>query len=234
MRVLITRPRPDAEAFAKSLHALGHTTLIEPLIDIAFEAGPPLDLRGVQALLFTSANGVRAAARRTTERTIRVLAVGPATAAEAAAQGFTRVAESSGKGVDALAQTARATLKPADGALVHATGSVSAGDLKAALAPSGFAVRTEQLYQARAARRLTSALIAELAAGRIDVATFFSPRTARVFAELLAPHASSCASIVALALSPAVAAALAPVRFRKTLVAAQPNAASLLDLLKSA
>ena len=81
MRVLITRPRHDAEAFAALLHARGHTTFIEPLIDIEFRSGPPLDLNGVQAIALTSANGARAAAARTAERNIRTIAVGPATAA---------------------------------------------------------------------------------------------------------------------------------------------------------
>src|SRR5262245_57364398 len=100
MRVLITRPRPDADALADRLHAMGHATIIEPLIDIEFANGPDLDLQGAQALLVTSANGARAAARRTRERTMPLIAVGPASAAEAKAQGFTDIRVSSGEGVD--------------------------------------------------------------------------------------------------------------------------------------
>lgn len=236
MRVLVTRPRADAETFAERLHTLGHTTFIEPLIDIAFDDGPTLDLTGVQALLLTSANGARAAVRRTTERAIRVLAVGPATGAEARALGFTRVNESTGEGVDALAETVREQLNPAQGALLHVTGTATAGDLKAALAPSGFAVRAKRLYDARAADGLSASFTAEITAGRLEAATFFSPRTAERFVTLiraakLEPH---CAKIAALALSDAVAKALTPLRFRKVLVAAHPNAAALLDLLKQA
>jgi len=234
MRVLVTRPLSDAEDLAERLHALGHTTFIEPLIDIAFSEGPALDLGGVQALLFTSANGARAAARRTIERTIRVLAVGPATGAEAKALGFTRVGESTGEGVDALAHTVRKQLNPAQGTLLHVTGTVAAGDLKAALAPSGFTVRTEQLYDARAANHLSVSLTAELTAGCIDAATFFSPRTAEQFVTLIraASLEAPCEKIAALALSGAVANALAPLHFRKVLAAMHPNAAALLDLLK--
>jgi uroporphyrinogen-III synthase len=142
MHVLITRPRRDAEVLAKQLQALGHTTLIEPLIDVAFAAGPRLAMNRVQALLLTSANGARAAARRIAERDMHVLAVGPATAAEATALGFTRITKSTGEGVDALAKTVRETLKPPDGTLVHVTGTATAGDLKSALAPAGFTVRS--------------------------------------------------------------------------------------------
>ena len=234
MRVLVTRPLSDAEELAERLHARGHTTFIEPLIDIVFREGTALDLDGVQALLFTSANGARAAARRTIERTIRVLAVGPATGAEARAVGFTNVSESSGEGIDALALTVRKQLNPARGTLLHGTGTATAGDMKVALQPSGFTVRTEQLYDARAADSLSRTFTAELTAGRIDAATFFSPRTADRFVTLIraAKLEAPCEKITALALSDAVANALAPLRFRKVLVAMHPNAAALLDLLK--
>lgn len=234
MRVLVTRPRADAETLAERIHALGHTTFIEPLIDIVFDDGPDLDLSGVQALLLTSANGARAAAHRTTERAIRVLAIGAATGAEARALGFSRISESTGEGVDAMAQSVREHLNPAHGTLLHVAGTATAGDLKSALAPAGFAVRVEPLYEARAADGLSDSLTAEIAAGRLDAATFFSPRTADGFVTLIraAKLEGSCDKIAALTLSDAVAKALTPLRFRKVLVAAHPNAAALLDLLK--
>jgi uroporphyrinogen-III synthase len=233
MHVLITRPRGDAEVLAKQLHALGHTTLIEPLIDVAFAGGPPLAMNGVQALLLTSANGARAAARRITERHIQVVAVGPATAAEATALGFVRVTQSTGEGVDALAKTVRDSLKPAAGTLVHVTGTTTAGDLKSALAPAGFTVRAEQLYEARAATAFSNALTGELTAGRINAATFFSPRTAGIFVTLIqtAEHDANCATVTALALSENVGAPLRALHFRRILVATQPNTAALLDRL---
>jgi uroporphyrinogen-III synthase len=236
MRVLITRPRPDADELAERLHALGHATIIEPLIDIVFADGPNLELSGAQALLLTSANGARAAARRTRERTLRVVAVGPATAAEARAQGFTTIAESAGDGVEGLAEAVRATLKPAAGSLIHVTGSVTAGDLSAALKPQGYSVRVERLYEAHAAQNLSGALMAELTAGVIDVATFFSPRTAALFAGLIAATnlEHTCATMSAATLSDAVAKALSPLRFRKVLVADRPITVALIEALKSA
>ncbi len=233
MHVVITRPRGDAEALAAQLHAFGHTTLIEPMIDIVFADGPALDLAGVQALLFTSANGARAAARRTMDRAIRVLAVGRATGAEARALGFTRVSESTGEGVETFAHTVREQLNPAQGTLLHVTGTATAGDLRGALTPAGFVVRTEQLYDARAADSLSAAFTAALTADRIDAATFFSPRTAEHFVTLIrtARLEKPCEKIAALALSDAVAKALAPLRFRKILAAAHPNTDALLDRL---
>jgi uroporphyrinogen-III synthase len=236
MHVLITRPRGDAEMLAKHLHALGHTTIIEPLIAITFADGPPLGLNGVQAILLTSANGARAAAGRIVERDTHVLAVGPATAAEATALGFTRVTQSTGEGVDALAKTVCDTLKPSGGTLVHITGTATAGDLASALAPAGFTVRTEQMYCDRAATGFSNAFTRDLTSGRINAATFFSPRTAATFVTLIhaAKRDADCANVTALALSETVAAALRPLHFRRVLAAAQPNTAALLDLLKQA
>lgn len=235
MRILITRPEADAHALAARLAARGHTTFVEPLIEIAFAPGPPLDLSGVQALLLTSANGARAAARRTAERALPVFAVGPATGAEARAQGFTAVSESTGDGVDALAAHVRALADPAKGVLLHVTGTVTAGDLKASLAPDGFAVRIERLYDARAASGLSGALIAELEAGLIDAAMFFSPRTAALFANLsqAAGIEAEAARLTALALSPAVAAALGSLTFRQVLVPPHPTGEAMLDLVPS-
>jgi uroporphyrinogen-III synthase len=233
MRVLVTRPRADAEAFADRLHALGHTTFVEPLIDIAFLDGPPLDLADVQALAFTSANGARAAARRTAERSTPVLAVGPATAAEANALGFTAVSESPGEGVEGLARHIQATRKPTAGAILHLTGTVTAGDLKAALGSVGFAVRTEQIYEAHAAEALSGALKAELLAGLIEAATFFSPRTATLFTALIEAEdlAPACRGITACCLSPAVAKALGSLGFGKIRAAATPSTEAMLALL---
>lgn len=233
MRVLLTRPRADAEAFAAALHTHGHTTFIEPLIDIAFLDGPALDLTGVQALAFTSANGARAAARRTNNRTIPILAVGPATAAEARAQGFASINQSTGEGVTGLAHHIHSARKPTDGAILHVTGTVSAGDLKAELARHGFTVRTERIYEARAAEALTGALKAELTAGLLGAVTFFSPRTASLFAALIAAEnlELACRGMTALALSTAVANALHPLVFSQVRVAREPTAEAMLALL---
>ena len=236
MRVLITRPRLDADELAARLHVLGHTTFVEPLIDIVTREGPPLDLNGVQALLFTSANGARAAAMRTAERAIPVLAVGPATAATARQLGFLNVSESTGEGVEGLAHHTRAMLTPTKGTLIHPVGTVTAGDLQASLQSAGFVVRKEVIYEARAAEALSGALIAELGAGSIAAAMFFSPRTAALFASLITTTGLTlaCRGFVALALSEAVANALAPLVFQRLQVAAQPATDAMLDLLTEA
>jgi hypothetical protein len=93
LTALITRPEEDARPLAEALAARGVATVIEPLLAIRPlpEAASDLakDLAGVQALLFTSANGARAFAELSPRRDIGVLAVGDATASAARGLGFT-------------------------------------------------------------------------------------------------------------------------------------------------
>lgn len=69
-RVWITRAEPGASATAQRIAALGHTPLVAPLLRIEPVEAPQVDLRGVAALAFTSANGVRAVAAAEPTRTL--------------------------------------------------------------------------------------------------------------------------------------------------------------------
>src|SRR6266576_2292959 len=80
MRLLVTRPHDDAVSFAELLRARGHIPIVAPIMDVRPHDGPPIALEGVQALLATSANGVRALTLRTRKRNIALYAVGPQTA----------------------------------------------------------------------------------------------------------------------------------------------------------
>ena len=232
MRALVTRPREDAEGTAAQLAERGVTALIEPLIDIVPVPDAQVEAAGLQGILATSANGIRALARLLPDRALPVWAVGDSSARTARDLGYTAVA-SAGGDVDSLAALVKARVAPAAGALLHAAGSAVAGDLGGALAASGYAVRRVVLYRAQTAERLSDALAGELATGALDVALFFSPRTAATFVTLVgtAGLAESCGRLTALALSPAVAAALAPLPWRSVLTAAAPTQAALLAAL---
>ncbi len=158
LTALITRPEEDARPLAEALAERGVATVIEPLLVIRPlpEAAADLakDLAGVQALLFTSANGARAFAELSPRRDIGVLAVGDATASAARGLGFTAV-ESAGGDVQALARLVKQRLKPAGGPLLHAAGSAVAGDLAEILAADGFDLRRRMLYESATATALS-------------------------------------------------------------------------------
>src|SRR5579864_47160 len=229
MRALITRPRAEAEALAALLGERGIEAVIEPLIEIAHSAAVFPSLTGVQAILCTSANGVRALARASAERALPLFAVGDATARAARAEGFRQV-ESAGGDVDDLAYLVGRRLKPQGGKLLHIAGSVVAGDLAAALAAEGFAVERAVLYDASPAAALTIRTAQSIASGEFDFALFFSPRTAAIFARLAedAGVREGLRPSVAVSISAAADAMLADLPFRDRVIAEAPTQAALI------
>jgi uroporphyrinogen-III synthase len=232
IRALVTRPRSEAETLAAELVGRGIEPVIEPLIEIVDRRAPSPDLAGVQAILCTSGNGVRALARASGERGVAVFAVGDATARAAREAGFARV-ESAGGDVDDLARLVRRRLRPGDGRLLHVAGSDIAGDLAGRLGDAGFAVERAVLYEARAAAALTPATALLIGHGEIDLALFFSPRSAAIFARLVAEAgiARGLAATAALSISRAADAALGGLPFRDRAVADAPTQAALIALV---
>ena len=121
MRVLVTRPLEDGQAIAGRLAALGHQTLLAPLLTTRFFDGPEPDLADVQAILATSANGVRAFVRRSIRRDVPLFAVGPQTAEEARNAGFADVRDADGD-ARTLAAAAARWAAPDKGTLLHVAG----------------------------------------------------------------------------------------------------------------
>ena len=232
LRALVTRPRAEAAELAEALAARGIAAIIEPLLEIHYRGEAAPDLAGVQAILCTSANGVRALARLSDERAVPLFAVGDASAARARADGFTRV-ESAGGAVGDLARLVRERLDPGAGRLLHVAGSVVAGDLAGELRADGFAVERAVLYEARPAAGLGADCVRALAAGIVDFALFFSPRTAAIFARLAdrAGIAEAMGLVTAVSLSAAADEGLGGLSFRERHVAPRPDQPSLLEVL---
>lgn len=232
MRLLVTRPLDDGLELAERLAGLGHEALVEPLLSIAPDLAAALPLAGATALLFTSANGVRAFALRSQDRALPVFAVGAATARAAREVGFGDVACADGDAA-ALEALVVARRTPADGPLLHVAGKVVAGDLSGRLAARGFEVRTAALYAAEPALRLSDAARDALAQGEVDGVLVFSPRSATILVGLVeaAGLRAAAARVELHALSEAVAAAASGLPWRRVVVAAAPNEEALLAAL---
>jgi uroporphyrinogen-III synthase len=231
-QALVTRPQEEAQTLAAALETRGIGAVIEPLMQMRFLAPSALDLAGVQAILCTSANGVRALARVSGERGLPVLAVGDATAARARAEGFAAV-ESAGGDVTDLVRLAAARLHPGNGRLLHVAGNIVAGDLVGALRAHGFSVERSVLYEALPATALSPMAVHALRFGTVVFALFYSPRTAAVFARLaaIAYVAECCRAITALSISAPADAALAELPWQDRRVAERPDQPALLDML---
>jgi uroporphyrinogen-III synthase len=89
MRAVVTRPRDQAEPLVSELRAAGFDPVDCPLIEIEPIDDGPIDVRGYDWVVVTSANGAAELARRRQGSAVRVAAVGEATAAALAERGIT-------------------------------------------------------------------------------------------------------------------------------------------------
>jgi uroporphyrinogen-III synthase len=237
LTALITRPDDDAEPLAAALIARGITVAREPLLTVKPVGDATVDLEGVQALLFTSANGVRAFANLSSRRDLPVFAVGDNTARTARAAGFENVESASGA-VEDLARLVARRLDPKRGLLFHAAGSAVAGDLAGLLGQQGFELRRSVLYTADQASALSDDTKGRLERGEIGLVLLFSPRTAETFATLVreagAAATQGVAHATALCLSPAVEKAAQGLPWRSIMTAPKADLPSMLRLVDQA
>jgi uroporphyrinogen-III synthase len=232
MRVLVTRPQPDADQLAAMMAAQGHEAIVAPMMTINHDEDARITLKGVQALLITSANGARALAAATRGRDVAVFCVGAASATQATAAGFSSVFNVQGDTTDLADLVARQCQTDA-GHLIHIAGSVVAGDLSGDLTARGFTVDREVLYEAHTHDTLSDKARQVIADNRGLVVTLFSPRTARTFMALVekADLVGACNSLDLLCLSQAVADAASGLPWRSVKVATRPTTDAILALL---
>jgi uroporphyrinogen-III synthase len=235
MRLLVTRPEPDAGHQAETLKARGHHPVLAPLLTIAFDRAAPLELDGAQALIATSRNALRALAAHPARADVKLplLAVGDATAEEAQGLGFADVTIGPGTGAK-LAKLIASEYEPGRGALVHLSGETVAFDVKSTLEAAGFTVRRFVLYRAVPESEFPAEALTPFAAGALDGVILMSPRTAKTFAQLVARHGlvTQASGLVCYCLSEAVAEAVRPLGGRIR-VAARPREEEVLALVDS-
>lgn len=237
MRVLVTRPQPDARATAARLAAAGHAALVDPMLMVEALPQARLPAGRFDAVALTSVNGARllgarllgAQAERAALAGLPLYAVGRRTAA-AAPGDFAEVRIAGGDGV-ALAALLRAEL-PRGARLLYVAGEERAVDLGAALAGDGISTELFVIYRTLQAEALAPETLAAAAQRRIDAAFHFSPRTAATLA-LRAAQAGAATHfrhVEHLCFSANVAAPLAAVGW-PTRVAAEPTEDGLFALL---
>jgi uroporphyrinogen-III synthase len=228
--VIVTRPEPEASATVARLAALGHAAIAAPLLRVvAVPARLPQPER-VQAVVVGSINAVRHLPARF--RGVPVLAVGDATAEAASAAGFRSVASAMGDARDLAALAAR-RCDPAGAPLLLATARGAGGPLAADLRARGFRVLRRVTYATRPLPRLAAPARDALAGGGVVAVAFFSGSAASAFARVARAQrlTHTLPGVTALAISPAVAARLAPLGFGAVLTAARPDQDSLLALV---
>ncbi|MGA8497513.1 MAG: uroporphyrinogen-III synthase [Xanthobacteraceae bacterium] len=236
MRLLLTRPEPDAQRTAAALRAQGHDVIAAPLLRIEPAADAQIGAGPWAAILITSANtapAVAANARMTELRALPVFAVGRRSAEAMGAAGFADVTSADGN-VSDLARLVVARLQPA-ARLLYLAGEDRAGDLAGDLRAGGFAVETTVIYRAVAATSLPPAAAQALASG-VDGVLHFSRRSAEVFidAARAAGVLESALRAAHFCLSAPIAEPLVQAGAANIRVAERPNEAVLLALIDAA
>jgi uroporphyrinogen-III synthase len=246
VRLLITRPEPDAERTAAALRQEGHQVDLAALLRIETIADAQLGSGPWSALAVTSANALRAVAshpRRADLKGLRVFAVGRRTAAAARAAGFPDVVAAGGD-VQELAQRLREWAQGEQDEtkgdhrkgrerdpLLYLAGQDRSGDLAAA----GQRVRTVAVYRAIKAERFPPAIDAALAAGQIEGVLHFSRRSAEAYVDC-----ARAAALLERALMPVhycvsrqIAEPLVAAGAKDVRIAAVPQERALIDLIGS-
>jgi uroporphyrinogen-III synthase len=235
MRMLVTRPEPDATDTAARLNALDIETTICPLLEFAtLPTGLP-QADGFAAVALTSGNALRALAERgeiARFRHLRAYAVGERTAGRARDAGFTDVVSADGAFADLVERLAHANLT---GPVFYPAGRDQSGDLARSLAPYGVMVITAQVYAMNPVAGLPLGVREDLVEGRIGAALFYSRRTAEAFVDCAAGGLGRDARtrLGVLCLSEAVAQPLIDAHFVRVGLADHPSEEAMMGLALS-
>jgi uroporphyrinogen-III synthase len=244
MRLIVTRPQPEAERTAAALRRAGHAVEVAALLRIESIPDAELDSRPWSALVVTSANALRALDEHPRRAELldqlsglRVFAVGRRTAAAARAAGFSD-AEAAGRNMQELAQHLRAWAKAEPAGrdpLLYLAGEDRSGDLPGALAAAGQSVTTVVVYRAIKADKFPPATAAALAAGQIQGVLHFSRRSVEAYIDCARAGGMlvQAMAVTHFCLSGPIAEPLLAAGAKRTRIAARPEEAALIELVEA-
>lgn len=221
--VLVTRPAHQAGSLMTALTLRGYTPIAAPVlefvpIEAVYAEGP------YRAIVFTSANAVRAFAQADKRRGLPVYVVGEATAAAARAAQFERVIIGQ-TGAEDLSTAIMSDL-PAGSSVLYPSARDNAFDMSSALRDGAISVDRIVAYAMEPASALPEAARSALANPAFVL--LLSARSATAFGRL----AGDLSRISAICLSKKVAEAAALFAFSDVQFAALPTEAALLDRLE--
>jgi uroporphyrinogen-III synthase len=182
LRILLTRPEPDASETAARLQAGGHEVVVAPLLTIAI-APPPSDPPDPKAIILTSRNGVRALAtwpQAAQWRDVPVFVTGVATARTAREAGFADVRTAASDAAD-LADHFMAHIDKDMRPILYPAARDRSGALTEGLRANGYDVRTIEAYGAEMAKTLGAAGMDAVRRQAIEGVLLYSNRTAEAF-----------------------------------------------------
>ena len=230
MAVLLTRAEAENARFARQLDAVGIAHLSWPLAKID-QLDTKIELQhGTEAIVFTSANGVRAFAGLCAIRDLPALCVGDRTTEVARQAGFADAIRAGGTGAELLEELPNHTYRR----LYYPRAEDISKDLRAGL-PHDFELQEQIVYAARPTGPPESKVADALASGRIAIVTIWSRRNAQILEDYLTN--SSYFPLEALklvAISENASEPLNNAGFERVLIARTPDASGMLSAIFAA
>ena len=226
--VLLTRPQAEGEAFAKALlerFSNRVRPVVAPLIAPRF-LSPDVPSQDFAAVVFTSAQAVKAARQLQMPLPQLAYCVGRKTAASATAAGF-NARSADGDVTDLLAMILSDKCK---GPLLYLRGVDTVGDLEKTLLDYNIAAVSLHVY-IQEPQIFSPEAIQLLRAPDPMIVPLFSPRTARLFRHQLPTDAKAPLHVAAM--SAAVAEALDGLSLAALVSAHQPDAPGMLDAVET-
>lgn len=244
VRVLVTRPDPAARRTAQRLSDLGHLPVLLPLFETRFlEIDPALADGSRAALIFTSANAVKAVGRSLDKAFITsdipVYTVGGATAHAARTAGFAEIRQGEGNGRDLarliVADIVAGRLSPtARSPVIYLSAEDRRSDLEAELSAASVPLETAVVYRMEKISYSTDFILSHKMTPSPGAILLYSTNAARRFFELLSPQTleSSARGAIIACLSDEIAAACPPSLAGLIRVARSPDEAALLETIE--
>lgn len=232
--IVIARTADDSEELEQFIRAQGYKPLVEPILSVEYLDVDLPEIKGDEALIFTSANAVRGWAQKTPVRSNPMYTVGRNTADEAMQQGFTNIETAAGTAEDLL-ELVKNPLKTALISAIYVRGEQISQDLVRVLGQKGINCREITVYRTNPAENLSVNLLRGLDDREIAAIMFFSSRGAQVFAELVEQYGreNRVKPIKALCISEAVLKSLSVLPFREGQVADKPDRYGMMKLLEN-
>lgn len=186
MKIVLTRPHIDSLKLQYTIESqTKHQCIIQPILDIEI-LSKKIELENSAVVVITSVNSIRALAQNTNIRDHRIITVGNQSAQEARLLGFKNVESAVTCGDHSASEKnliayIKEKVDPKE-PVHHISANITKGGLKKKLTEYGFKYNRIIAYNSHAVE-FPDQFLDMIKDGEVDAFTFFSPRTAAIFAK---------------------------------------------------
>lgn len=233
-KIIILRPKDDCADYIAQIEAMGYEAIAEEILSVSHTGEPLPEIAPDAALVFTSANGVRAFAALSPERSYPVFTVGHNSAEAAQEAGFTLVESAGGKAEDLvglLLERSKTGLKN----VFYVRGADVSADIGIILSKNGINTQEYIAYRADLAENISIQCLKSLKNRDVKAVMAFSARGAAHFASLVRQYGRETAlkTAQALCIGEGVLESFRDLPFKEVVVAPTPDRYGMMSLLQS-